>query len=166
MVLYDLVLWFFIYSAYGWLYETIFCSFQAGHFADRGFFYGPYLPIYGFGALFVIFLLHKRMTKLQQFILSLTVTTALEYVTSYLLEVIFHKTWWDYTNYYFQLNGRICLVAALLFGVLGVLLINYIHPFVKKRTDKITKHMKLVLSCTLTSILFVDFLFSLTKAFG
>ena len=164
MVLCDLVLWFFIYSAYGWVYETIFCSFQAGEFADRGFFYGPYLPIYGFGALFVIFLLHRRMTKLQQFILSLTVTTALEYATSYLLEVIFHKTWWNYTNYYFQLNGRICLVAALLFGVLGVLLINYIHPFVKKKTDKITKHMKIILSTSFVSILFVDFLFSLTKA--
>lgn len=166
MVLYDLVLWFFIYSAYGWLYETIFCSFQSGYLVERGFFYGPYLPIYGFGALFVIFLLNRRMNRLQQFLLSLTVTTALEYATSYLLEVIFHKTWWDYTNYYFNLNGRICLLAALLFGVLGVLLINYIHPFVKTRTDKIRRHTKIILASSLASILFIDFLCSITKAMG
>ncbi len=166
MVLYDLVLWFFIYSIYGWIYETIFCSIQSGYFVERGFFYGPYLPIYGFGALFVIILLHRRMTRLQQFLLSLIVTTALEYATSYILEVIFHKTWWDYTNYYFQLNGRICLLAALLFGVLGVLLINYVHPFVKKRTDKITRHTKIILSSSFASILFIDFLYSVIKAIG
>jgi uncharacterized membrane protein len=164
MALYDFVLWFFVYSAYGWCYETIFCSLQADKFVNRGFFFGPYLPIYGFGALFVIILLHKRMSKIHQFILSLIVTTALEYITSYLLEVIFHRTWWNYNNYPFQLHGRICLLASILFGFLGVLLINYIQPRVKKLTDKTSKRTKIILSSTLLSGICVDLLFSVSGA--
>lgn len=160
MALYDMVFWFFMYSTYGWCYETIFCSIQNGTFINRGFLFGPYLPIYGFGAIFVILLLHKKMNKMKQFLLSMVVTTALEYVTSYLLEVIFDKTWWNYNNYTIQLHGRICLQASLLFGVLSVLLINYIHPYVKKLTDKISKKVKIMVSIALACGILTDFLFS------
>lgn len=164
MILYDLVLWFFIYSICGWGYETIYCSIQAGEFVKRGFFYGPYLPIYGFGAVFLILLLHKRMTKISLFFYSMVVTTALEYLTSWVLELIFHKTWWDYTNYTIQLHGRICLLASLLFGILGVVLINYIQPYIKRLTDKISKHTKIILAFVGSITLVTDFIFSIFKA--
>lgn len=166
MVLYDLILWFFIYSIFGWCYETTFCSIEAGHFVERGFFYGPYLPIYGFGAIFLILLFHKKMNKLCLFFYSMLITTALEYFTSWILEVIFHKTWWNYTNYTIQLNGRICLVASILFGTLGVLLINYIQPLLKRLTDKLSKKLKIYLSSFGTILLLCDFIFSILKAFS
>ncbi|MDD5935235.1 MAG: putative ABC transporter permease [Clostridiales bacterium] len=165
MVLYDTILWFFIYSIYGWCYETIYCSIEAGEFVKRGFFYGPYLPIYGFGAIFVIILLHKQMSKPKQFLLSMVVTTALEYTASWLLEIIFHKTWWDYTNYNIQLNGRICLLGSLLFGFLGVVLINYIQPRVKHFTDRFSKSLKVKIAGSAILILLTDFVFSVIRAF-
>lgn len=164
MVLYDMVLWFFVYSVYGWCYETIFCSIQKGSFVNRGFLFGPYLPIYGFGALFVIFLLHANMNKIHQFFLCMVVTSVLEYLTSYLLEVIFDRKWWNYNNYTLQLNGRICLLASLLFGILGVLLINYFHPRVKNITNNISIRKKLITSSVLACGLFIDFIFSVFGA--
>ncbi len=165
MVLWDMILWFFIYSIYGWCYETIYCSIEAGEFVKRGFSYGPYLPIYGFGAIFVIILLHKRMTKLSQFLYSMIVTTALEYTVSWVLEMIFHKKWWDYTNYTIQLNGRICLLGSLLFGFLGVVLVNYIHPRVKRLTNKISSPLKTKIAFGLLVVLLTDFVFSVIHAF-
>ena len=164
MILIDYVIWFFIYSICGWGYETIYCSIQAGEFVKRGFSNGPYLPIYGFGAVFLILLLRKHMTKISLFFYSMIVTTILEYFTSWLLELIFHKTWWDYTNYTLQLNGRICLLAALLFGILGVVLINYIQPRIKWLTDKIPSPTKFTLAIVCTIILCTDFVFSIFKA--
>lgn len=166
MVLCDMILWFFIYSIYGWCYETIYCSIEAGELVKRGFSYGPYLPIYGFGAIFVIVLLRKPMTKLSQFLFSMIVTTALEYTVSWVLEVIFDKKWWDYTNYTIQLNGRICLLGSLLFGFLGVVLINYIHPKVKQLTNKISKPLKTKVALAGVTLLLTDFVFSVIHAFG
>lgn len=166
MALYDMIVWFYIYSIFGWCYETIYCSIEAGELVKRGFFYGPYLPIYGFGAIFVLLLLHKRMNKIQQFFFSMVVTTGMEYLTSWLLELIFNKRWWDYTNYRIQLNGRVCLVAALLFGVMGVVLVNFIHPRLKRLTDKITKKTRIVLASSGVVLLLTDFVFSVFKAYG
>ncbi len=164
MILWDMTLWFFIYSIYGWCYETIYCSIEAGEFVKRGFSYGPYLPIYGFGAIFVIVLLHKRMTKLNQFFCSMIVTTALEYTVSWVLEIIFQKKWWDYTNYTIQLNGRICLLGSLLFGFLGVVLLNYIHPRVKRLTNKISNPLKMKIALCGLTLLLTDFVFSIFNA--
>lgn len=166
MALYDMIIWFFVYSMFGWCYETIFCSIEAAAWVNRGFFFGPYLPIYGFGSIFVILLLHKKTKKYQQFFLSMVVTTALEYATSWLLELIFNKRWWDYQNYTIQLNGRICLLASLLFGILGVIIINYIQPNIKRFTDRFSKKLKIILASLLSATLLTDFIFSVIKAFG
>ncbi len=164
MILCDYVIWFFFYSICGWGYETLYCSMEAGEFVKRGFFYGPYLPIYGFGAIFLIILFHKRMTKLRLFVYSMALTTILEYVTSFVLELIFDKTWWNYTNYTLQLHGRICLLASLLFGVLGVVLINYIQPRIKWLTDKFNKTTKFSIAFICSILISIDLIFSIFKA--
>ena len=157
----DLVLWFFIYSAFGWSYETVFCSIQAGEFVNRGFLFGPYLPIYGFGALFVIAVLHNKKNIVNLFVTSLVLTTALEYVTSWFLELVFKRKWWDYSNYTLQLNGRICLLASLLFGFLGVALIRWIHPHLKAFTHRLSQKVRIVIASLLTIGGSVDLIYSL-----
>lgn len=161
MVFVNLVLWFTIYSVVGWCYESLFCSIQAQELVNRGFLFGPYLPIYGFGAIFLILLLHKHMNNISLFFIAFFVTTAFEYSTSWLMEVIFHKTWWDYTNYALQLNGRVCLLASILFGLFGIVLVKKIHPVVQKLTDRLSNKTKVISASIISCILFVDFVFSI-----
>lgn len=126
------ILCFFIYSFLGWICETIYCSVGGKKFINRGFLNGPICPIYGFGALFVILFLRPYSDNMiVLFICSIIVTSTLEYIASALLEKMFNAKWWDYSNKILNLNGRICVKNSLIFGVMGVILINNIHPKIK-----------------------------------
>lgn len=123
-------IWFVFYSVIGWVYESFICSIGARRFVNRGFLNGPYCPIYGFGAVFDLMLLGKIENPFLLFFLGAIVACTLEYVTSYGMEKIFHARWWDYSKLKFNINGRICLLGAVVFGVFSVVLIRWIHPFV------------------------------------
>ena len=142
--LYFYVCCFFVYCFIGWIYEVIW-EFKVGNgFVNRGFLYGPYLPIYGFGVLTLLLLLHKLMKKKIKilginimpiiiFLLILFIVSFVEYISSVGMEILFHKRWWDYSYDKFNLNGRICLETMIPFGV-GILLLWYVvNPFVLKR---------------------------------
>lgn len=123
--------WFIIYSYIGWLYETAYCSIYAGRFVNRGFLYGPICPIYGVVILLMILLLSGRFkSTLSLFFSCALVASGWEYMSSYSMEVIFGRRWWNYTNKAFNIDGRICLSAGILFGISGVLVIRYLHPAV------------------------------------
>ena len=124
-------LWFFLYSVMGWIYESILCSATSRSLVNRGFLNGPYCPIYGFGAVLVVLLLQGVTdTPVALFFSSIVVTGVLEYFTSWLLEKLFHASWWDYHNFPFHINGRVCLYGALVFGVLSMVLMYWLHPMV------------------------------------
>lgn len=124
-------LYFITYSVVGWIYETILCSVREKRFINRGFLNGPYCPIYGCGAMLDIFLLKPFAGNIVAlFFLSMVVCSALEYATSYILEKLFKSRWWDYSNNKFNLNGRICLLGAVVFGAMSVLLVKLLHPVV------------------------------------
>ena len=117
----ELFLHFVFYSFLGWVAETIYCSLLQGKFVYRGFLSGPVCPIYGFGAIFVITLLQPfKENILMLFLMGVVITSTLEYITSYLLEVIFHMKWWDYSKRKFNINGRVCAWNSSLFGILSV----------------------------------------------
>lgn len=124
--------YFVLYSFLGWMCETIYCSIDDKKFVNRGFLNGPFCPIYGTGALLVIDIFMKyKDDLLVLFILSVVITSIVEYITSYLLEKIFNLQLWDYSTYSFNLNGRVCLKNSLLFGVLSILAVEVIHPAVE-----------------------------------
>ena len=96
---------FIIYSILGWLMEVIIVSSKKRKITARGFLIGPWCPIYGFGALFITLLLKKYYNDpVALFIMSFLMGTILEYVTSYLMEKLFHARWWDYSDHKFQIN--------------------------------------------------------------
>ena len=128
-------LWLMIYSIIGWIYETILCSVKGGRFINRGFLNGPYCPIYGCGALLDILILGKIENPILLFFLGALVTCSLEYLTSYLMEKMFHARWWDYSHLRFQINGRVCLLGAIVFGAFSVVLIKVLHPIVVHYTS-------------------------------
>lgn len=126
-----IVLAFFLYSFTGWLCESIYCSLPAGRFINRGFLTGPLCPVYGFGALLIVFLLSPLQPQpVLLFLAGAVVTSLLEYVTGFLLEKIFHTKLWDYSQRRFNLHGRVCLKHSLLFGAMGLVTVYLLHPFV------------------------------------
>ncbi len=123
-------LYIMLYSVGGWIYETIICSIEARRLVDRGFLNGPYCPIYGFGVLFDVLVIGRVENVALLFLFGSLIDTLLEYVTSYVMEKLFHARWWDYSNYRFNINGRVCLLGAVVFGIFSMLVIKFVHPAV------------------------------------
>jgi len=124
------ILWFVFYSVVGWCYEVVICSIKHRIFVNRGFLFGPYCPIYGFGAVVDIIVLRGIVNPVVLFLSGAILACVLEYATSWGLETLFHNRWWDYSDKLLNLNGRVCLLGAVVFGAFAVLLIKAIHPLV------------------------------------
>jgi uncharacterized membrane protein len=120
--------YFIFYSVLGWVYETILCSLEAGRGVNRGFLNGPYLPIYGFGAISFLILLGKETNPLFIFIFGGLVACTIEYVTSVAMEKTFGARWWDYSKRKYNFQGRVCLGAGAMFGLFAVVLVKFLHP--------------------------------------
>lgn len=148
---------FMIYSIMGWLMEVIVTLIEKKRFVNRGFLIGPYCPIYGIGALFVISLLNDYLEKpLGLFILSIVICSLVEYIGSFLLEKIFKTSWWDYSNKKFNINGRICLETMIPFG-LGCLLIMYIvNPFFVNMLSKIPNYLINIIAIVFSIVIISD----------
>lgn len=156
--MYDIIilfLLFIIYSFLGWIIETAACSIYYKIVADRGFLIGPICPIYGVSALFMIIVL-KRYNKdvIVLFAMAFLLCSILEYITSYIMEKLFKTRWWDYSNRVLNVNGRVCLRNSFCFGILGVLLLYYINPFVLDILYKIPA-LYLNISALILFIIFV-----------
>lgn len=120
---------FMIYACLGWIIEVICKLIGEKHFINRGFLIGPYLPIYGWGALSITIMLTKYEDDFfTLFVMAVFWCSVLEYITSYLMEKLFKARWWDYSTYPFNVNGRICLTNALLFGAGGFIIIECVNP--------------------------------------
>ena len=119
-----------IYSTAGWVGEMIYHSIVIKHLSEkRGFLNGFLCPIYGHGALLVLYVLNGGLKNpLLTFLAGMVLTTALEYFTSWMMEAIFHMRWWDYSNCKYQINGRICLTNCIFFGLGCVLLCHVVNP--------------------------------------
>lgn len=155
-------IYLFMYSVMGWICEVVYCSIPARKFINRGFLNGPYCPIYGTGALFILAVtLPFSRNPVLVFGVSLLCATGLEYFTGWLMEAIFQIRWWDYTNQRFNLRGRICLKNSLLFGLLGLIMIYWVHPTVKGFTGVFTTGTQSVLSSVFISVFILDLTYTL-----
>lgn len=135
MIICRYFLYFIIYSFLGWIYETIYCTFHEKAWENRGFLYGPCIPLYGVGAtLAQILFLDLPIKGIDDpsyttiFIGCAAGSFFLEYGTSYILEKKFHARWWDYSDLPFNINGRVCLIFTLCFGFAGILVTQIIIP--------------------------------------
>lgn len=129
---------FCIYSFLGWVMEVLNTFRVEKKFVNRGFLVGPYCPIYGFGVLLITFLLKKYQDDIVvTFIFSILICAILEYITSYIMEKIFHARWWDYSNRKFNINGRVCLENLMVFGILGCFIVYVSNPFLINTLNKL-----------------------------
>ncbi|MGN1343379.1 MAG: putative ABC transporter permease, partial [Traorella sp.] len=161
MKLIEIFLYLMIYSCLGWICESIFVSIGRKEWVNSGFFYGPYCPIYGFGAVFVLYLLKPFIDyPVLVFLFGVLITSTLEYFTSWLLEKLFHILWWDYSKEKFNINGRVCLLNSTLFGLMALVVTYGIHPIVVYLIQRLSSQVQYVLSSILFVIIAVDFFFS------
>lgn len=128
---YSLVQWigfFFVYGFLGWCYESTYVSIKHKRWVNRGFMRGPILPLYGSGAILLLFVtIPFRDSLILMFIAGAIGATALEYVTGVAMEALFKVRYWDYTNRRFNFQGHICLAATTLWGVFAIVIVKVIH---------------------------------------
>ncbi len=135
--LYGLLILFFGVSAAGYLWEVLLYFLMNGSFANRGFFHGPWLPVYGLGAVLLACFLRLVPGRMKSrlpllFLFSASVCTATEYVLALYLEYYRHVRYWDYTGWPLAVKGRVCLVSFLFFGLGGLLLERGLLPAIRR----------------------------------
>ena len=155
-ITYQQILWYFIiFSVIGLIIETIFCYLTTGVIESRkGLIWGPFCPVYGVGATILIVSLHTYQEKpMTLFMIGCILGNVIEYGMSYLLEAYYGTRFWDYSYYGFDINGRVCLLYSIYWGVLSVILIRYIKPKVDKLIKKIPNQKKLYITIIVLFVL-------------
>lgn len=148
---------FILYSVCGWIIETLLYMIVGKRVVKRGFLFGPLCPIYGVGAVVCSLLFYGRIENIfLLFLLGMLLCTALEYITHFALEKLFHTTWWDYSQKKFNIKGRVCLKNSLLFGAGVVLIVRVLQPLLFNLLNRIPAPVLLTICFVLYSILLVD----------
>lgn len=135
-----ILFWVFIIgSIAGFIFEVIVVFFQKGHFELRqGLIYGPFIPVYGIGAMcyYIVLSKIKIKNKVRIFLITMILGGITEYLCSFIQEKAFGTISWDYSYLPFNINGRTSLLHCVYWGIGGVLYITYIEPLLNKMIDK------------------------------
>lgn len=152
---------FILYSLIGWIVEVVGILIQEKKFINRGFLIGPYCPIYGVGGVTIILLLNKYMDDpIILFVMAIVICSFLEYFTSYIMEKLFKTRWWDYSNYKFNINGRICLETMWAFGALACFVIYIINPPLISFLESLPTTLFNIISYSIMVIFLIDIIIS------
>lgn len=154
---------FLIYSFIGWLTEVSAFLISDKKFVNRGFMVGPVVPIYGTGGILItLFLTRYYNEPVTLFCMAVIVCSLLEYFTSYLMEKLFKTRWWDYSNKKYNINGRICLNNLILFGIMGLIMIYLVNPFLINMLEKIDPLVLKIIISILLIVFLTDLFLSLS----
>ena len=154
---------FYLCSIIGYIYELILTYMDTSKFFSHGILFGPWLPIYGTGAVLILALNKYKHNPILIFCLSFLISGILEYICGVLLLKLFKMRLWDYTGYKFDINGHVCLLSAFCFGVGGLLTIYLIYPLIRKIYLKIDKKKLKIILIILTFIFSVDIIATILK---
>lgn len=164
----EYIIYFFIYSFIGWLIETIYALFVHGCFVKRGFLFGPVCPIYGYGAVILLLATKKLYKKpLLKFLIATISFTIFEYLVSLGLEMLFGLRWWDYSNDFLNIQGRVSLPYSIFWGIIGLLLLEKLHPYMQDKIQKVSKgnsnNIQKISCFILIILLILDTVFSIIR---
>lgn len=159
-----LLLYFIIYSFFGWVLESIFKSILQRKFVNSGFLYGPLCPIYGFGAIIILLFLNTFKDNIVLlFIAGFVVLSVWEYIVGAVLEKKFNTKYWDYSENFLNIKGRVCLMNSTFWGVLGVLFTIYIHPFIERYIQIFNREALIYINCILGIAIIIDCIITIVK---
>ena len=157
---------FLIYSFIGWCIEVVNSLIIEKKFINRGFMLGPYCPIYGISSIIMIFYLNQYKNNIiTVFLLAVVVCSIMEYIVSYFMEKLFNARWWDYSTRKFNINGRVCLTNAFLFGLLGVLLVYIINPILMNILLKLKSFILITINIVLMLTFIADYIISMNVTY-
>lgn len=162
--LFDILTYFIIYSFLGWVMESIVRTICEKKLINTGFLHGPFCPIYGIGSIILFLLLRNFENRLVLLFFSgIIVLTFWEYIVGVMLEKIFKTKYWDYSDQKFNFQGRICLVNSICWGVLAVLLVKYIHPFIENLVSKVDITILYYIIGITSFLMLIDMIISIIK---
>ena len=160
--LFNLFAYFMFYSIAGWGLESVYRSFCEKKFINTGFLKGPFCPIYGVGTIIKLLILKDfQKNIILLFIVSFLMLSFWEYIVGVVLEKIFKTRYWDYSKNKINFKGRVCLFNSVCWGILGVLFIKYIHPFVEKNMEFINPIILKNIVLVITILLIIDMIISI-----
>ena len=164
------VLFFYLYCLFGWCFESSYVSLKTGRFVNRGFMRGPFLPIYGSGAIMML-VVSAPFSDMQApgryvliYVAGCIGATVLEYVTGVAMEAMFKVRYWDYSDKPFNFQGHICLSSTLAWGALTVLVTVYLHKPFERFVLGIPDTVLSVCTVALTAVISADFVLSFKAA--
>lgn len=156
------VVLFALYCFMGWVLEVIYRSVTQRKFVNAGFLFGPFIPIYGLGAFIIIILQHFLQTwhVVPRFIFFGLAITFLEYLVGFLSEKIFKLTLWDYSENRFNLRGHVCLHFSIIWTVLALIFVTFIHPEVFRRVGLLNEVFVKTAAILFMIYFWIDYTFS------
>ena len=159
------VLFFYVYCFLGWIWESGYVSARERKWTNRGFMHGPFLPIYGSGAIMILLAtIPVKDNLLLIFFMGMIAATILEYFTGAAMERLFHVRYWDYSNQFCNLNGYICLKCSLAWGGFSILMVRFIHVPVERCILWIPHTLEEIIAFVLTLVFVADFALSFREA--
>lgn len=155
----SLVMIFFIMCFVGWVYEVFLNLIQNGDLVNRGFFHGPWLPIYGSGCVLILTVLYSfRKNPIVEFFMTVILCGIVEYFTSLFMELANGgQKWWDYHGFFLNIGGRVCAEGLLVFGVGGIAVVYFLAPLL----DNIIKRVPQKITTAICVLLIAVFAFDL-----
>ncbi len=156
---------FVFYSVLGWLVESAYMSICTGKLTNRGFGFGPFCPIYGFGATIgAIVLSPFRRSVPLLYVVSAVSATVFELIVGRLMQLTLGDFWWDYCEKPFNYQGIICLESTLGWGLYGIIVVRFLHPFVLMQTFLFPRREGFVLCFSLLFLYMFDFVYHVLLA--
>ena len=160
----NLILLFFAFAFIGWCIEVILKYRQFHRFINRGFLTGPWLPIYGFGAVLITVSVRGiagfESSIGTTFVISFFVCGIVEYMASFLLEKRYHARWWDYSQKPMNLRGRVWIGNLILFGLGGIAIIELANPVLYDLLSKMSFMARSIIASVLSVCIITDYISS------
>ncbi len=167
----NILLLFIFFAVCGWIYEVIWTFFDDGVWTNRGYLFGPWLPIYGFGGMLIYGIFHKQIKKpvyigklnirfLLLFVYICLITTVVELAATYLIELFGtpFTVLWDYSDHFMNFQGRVCLDASARFGALGLMIIYGALPLYRKLINMKNQKVVNVIAWIVIAVFAIDWL--------
>ena len=151
-----IIFYFIIYSFLGWCLESIYKTIIFKKPTNSGFLYGPFCPMYGIGAILMIWEGQLSSNPIVIFIMAFLIFSVWEYLVAVIIEKLFKTKYWDYSDLKFNLQGRVCLKNSLYWGILGILLIYMIQPVIRNLTEMIPHDILVYVDVILMIAILVD----------
>ncbi len=161
----QIIILFAVYSFTGWIIEVLYRSFTRKRFINPGFLFGPFVPVYGVGALLILLIQNyiSPMHIVVQFFIYVIVLSIIEYITSEFFELTFNLKLWDYSDTKFNFKGKISLVFSLGWGVLAIGVSHLLHPIISSQISKINPAYSTLFSAGIAAYFLTDTTYSVAS---